>query len=200
LVALLRGGCFRRRVVPVVLRPGSCVPESGHPFPRVWPLRPCAPRVACGYDSSSTSLLLLLIVYCWKCTWRRAVGWEARSCSHADPRLRSSLVGIQWGTPELVALVCSVDALARGILALEAAGHSPSAISMYDEAWAVQAAVASFLAIASGGNTPLLDWYTFAVHGSGKVPTYLVRTTLCTSPSTHGFTLLFGARVCCWHE
>ncbi len=78
--------------------------------------------------------------------------------------------------------MCSVDALARGILALEAAGHSPSAISMYDEAWAVQAAVAPFLAIASGGNTPLLDWYTFAVHGSGKVPTYLVRTTLCTPP------------------
>jgi hypothetical protein len=56
-----------------------------------------------------------------------------------------------------------IGRLRRGILRLHRAGHPASAILVYDEAWAVQAALADRMGRATGGNTPLGDWYVFLV-------------------------------------
>jgi len=56
----------------------------------------------------------------------------------------------------------AVDALRRGLLRLVALGHSPSAVSAYDEAWQVAAALTPVASRATGGRLrPTGDWFCF---------------------------------------
>jgi len=126
--------------------------------PRYW--EACCPWLACKRDTSSDAPSETPCPSAVRIEKETVEGCSAALRDRGYCRVQASkLVGSEIGSYATL-----VDSLRRGVTRVQELGHEASAISAFDEAWALQAALSPALtAITSGLCVPTGDVYSFAV-------------------------------------